>query len=148
MTDTDSQVQLEVKWGGAGRERHGLAAVCQKNKCKGFFHIVWPSYWFAVWLRTPLDGGKESEFSFLSESIEGGPEGASEGLETWPHASVSLWMGLCAAIWRDSCCFVAQSHLTLCDPMDCSPPGSSVHGIVRMRGAQALKKGCPSMCLL
>ena len=25
-------------------------------------------------------------------------------------------------------CFVAQSHPTLCDPMDCSPPGSSVHG--------------------
>ena len=23
----------------------------------------------------------------------------------------------------------AQSCLTLCDPMDCSPPGSSVHGI-------------------
>ena len=23
----------------------------------------------------------------------------------------------------------AQLHLTLCDPMDCSPPGSSVHGI-------------------
>ena len=25
-------------------------------------------------------------------------------------------------------CFVAQSCLTLCSPMDCSPPGSSVHG--------------------
>ena len=25
-------------------------------------------------------------------------------------------------------CLVAQSCLTLCDPMDCSPPGSSVHG--------------------
>ena len=25
-------------------------------------------------------------------------------------------------------CLVAQSHPTLCDPMDCSPPGSSVHG--------------------
>ena len=24
---------------------------------------------------------------------------------------------------------VTQSCLTLCDPMDCSPPGSSVHGI-------------------
>ena len=23
----------------------------------------------------------------------------------------------------------AQSYLTLCNPMDCSPPGSSVHGI-------------------
>ena len=26
---------------------------------------------------------------------------------------------------------VAQSCLTLCDPMDCSLPGSSVHGILR-----------------
>ena len=26
-------------------------------------------------------------------------------------------------------CSVAQSCLTPCDPMDCSPPGSSVHGI-------------------
>ena len=24
---------------------------------------------------------------------------------------------------------VAQSCLPLCDPMDCSPPGSSIHGI-------------------
>ena len=26
-----------------------------------------------------------------------------------------------------------QSHLTLCDPVDCSPPGSSVHGILQSR---------------
>ena len=26
-------------------------------------------------------------------------------------------------------CLVVQSCLTLCNPMDCSPPGSSVHGI-------------------
>ena len=26
-----------------------------------------------------------------------------------------------------------QSCLTLCEPMDCSPPGSSVHGIVQAR---------------
>ena len=25
------------------------------------------------------------------------------------------------------------SHLTLCDPMNCSPPGSSVHGILQAR---------------
>ena len=29
--------------------------------------------------------------------------------------------------------FVAQSCLTLWDPMDCSPPGSSVHGIPQAR---------------
>ena len=28
-------------------------------------------------------------------------------------------------------CLVAQSCLTPCDPMDCSPPGSSVHGILQ-----------------
>ena len=26
-----------------------------------------------------------------------------------------------------------QSCLTLCDPMDCSPPGLSVHGILQAR---------------
>ena len=28
---------------------------------------------------------------------------------------------------------VAQSRPALCDPMDCSPPGSSVHGILQER---------------
>ena len=28
---------------------------------------------------------------------------------------------------------VTQSCLTLCDPMDCSPPGSFVHGILQAR---------------
>ena len=31
------------------------------------------------------------------------------------------------------CVLVAQSCLTLCNPMDCSPPGSSVHGILQAR---------------
>ena len=39
---------------------------------------------------------------------------------------------------------VAQSCLTLCDPMDCSPPGSFVHGIFQARvlewGAIAFSK--------
>ena len=30
-------------------------------------------------------------------------------------------------------CEVAQSFPTLCGPMDCSPPGSSVHGIFQAR---------------
>ena len=31
------------------------------------------------------------------------------------------------------CAKSLQSYLTLCDPMDCSPPGSSVHGILQAR---------------
>ena len=30
-------------------------------------------------------------------------------------------------------CVLAQSCATLCDPGDCSPPGSSVHGILQAR---------------
>ena len=33
-------------------------------------------------------------------------------------------------------CLVTQLHLTLCDPMDCSPPGASVHGILQARTLQ------------
>ena len=32
-----------------------------------------------------------------------------------------------------SCCLVTQSCLTFCDPMDCSSPGSCVHGISQAR---------------
>ena len=30
-------------------------------------------------------------------------------------------------------CLVAQLWLTLCDPIDCSPPGSYVHGVLQAR---------------
>ena len=30
-------------------------------------------------------------------------------------------------------CLVTQSHLTLCNPVDCSPAGFSVHGIFQAR---------------
>ena len=33
-------------------------------------------------------------------------------------------------------CLVARSFLTLCDPMNCSPPGSSVHEILQARMLQ------------
>ena len=39
----------------------------------------------------------------------------------------SIWL-LMAVV-----CLVAQSCPTLCDPMDCSPPGSSVRGIFQVR---------------
>ena len=31
------------------------------------------------------------------------------------------------------CCLFAKLSLTLCDPMDCNPPGSSLHGISQAR---------------
>ena len=42
--------------------------------------------------------------------------------------SAKLPLAFCLCV-----CFVSQSCLTLCGPMDCSPPGSSVHGIFQAR---------------
>ena len=40
-----------------------------------------------------------------------------------------LWVSILSSLKV----LVAQSRLTLCDPMDCSPPGSSVHEILQAR---------------
>ena len=42
------------------------------------------------------------------------------------HSLVFLWM-------QHSCCLVAKSCPIICNPVDCSPPGSSVYGILQAR---------------
>ena len=49
-----------------------------------------------------------------------------------------LWLVFMIYLWAQwayfyCVCVTAQSCLTLCYPMDCSPPGSSVHGIFQAR---------------
>ena len=44
-----------------------------------------------------------------------------------------LTLGFLAGLGTHVLCSVVQSCLTLCDPMDCSPPGSSVNGISQAR---------------
>ena len=41
-----------------------------------------------------------------------------------------------------------QSCLILCDPMDCSPPGSSIHGIFQARVLEWGAIAFSSLCLL
>ena len=60
-------------------------------------------------------------------------KGASE---TFSNFSKTLYQVRCKfALFIMYVCMLShvQSCLTLCDPMDCSPPGSSVHGILRTR---------------
>ena len=40
--------------------------------------------------------------------------------------------GLCGDLWC-CCCLVTKSCLTVCDFIDCSLPGSYVHGILQAR---------------
>ena len=69
----------------------------------------------------------------------------SDGDWTWKGMSVPERQGLWPGKENESESEVAQSCLTLCDPMDCSPPGSSVHGILQARilewGAISFSRG-------
>ena len=69
----------------------------------------------------------------------------------------SLFLNFCRPHYLE-CCVVAQSCLSLCDPMDCSPPGSSAHGISKARilewvavsfstGSSRLRDQTPISCL-
>ena len=44
---------------------------------------------------------------------------------------VGVWVCLCVGV--GVCVLAAQSCLTLCNPMDYSPPGSSIHGLLQAR---------------
>ena len=60
-------------------------------------------------------------------------------VSSWPRdwTQVSHVVDRCFTIWATRVCthtlLVAQSCPTLCNPMDCSPPGSTVHGILQAR---------------
>ena len=52
----------------------------------------------------------------------------------WGQVWKSKWNRHFLDVWFACVCFlVTQLYLTLCDPMDCSPPGSSIHGIFQVK---------------
>ena len=61
--------------------------------------------------------------------------------ETQAILEQRLESGMINQAWRKVKVLVTQSRLTLCDPMDCGPPVSSVHGIIQTR---ILGVGCHS----
>ena len=69
--------------------------------------------------------------------IEGGSRWIDWDLHFRELTPAALWRRMVKWVaWRPVRkvkVLVALSCLTLCDPMDCSPPGSSVHGILQAR---------------
>ena len=66
-------------------------------------------------------------------------EGERNGGELETKETEFMWLVTSlgeAVIYEDFCCYcclVDKSYLTLCDPMDCSLPGSFVHGVFQAR---------------
>ena len=64
----------------------------------------------------------------LSQSFSVDSTNHGTGWCQWPSKDAVRTRNFSAVL-----CLVTQSCLTLCNPMDCSPPGSSVHGISRQK---------------
>ena len=102
------------------------------------------------WLEQVVTGVEKCVFAPLS--------GGGSGLPSWPISKRGVWAKgrgkififtswkeskWCSFYWDWPCyrhsvslCVCAKSLQlcpTLCDPMDCSPPGSSVHGVLQAR---------------
>ena len=75
---------------------------------------------------------KGNEYFILEES----------NLPWWRARDKTGWVHVCSpwALCPSTLCLVAHSCPTLCDPMDCSPPGSSVHGDSPAKNTEV---GCP-----
>ena len=79
------------------------------------------------------------------------------GHMTWVRSHMGPLSNYCLVREINTCASSLQSCLTLCDPTDCSPPGSSVHGDSPGKstgvGCHALLQGIfpirrPNLCLL
>ena len=75
------------------------------------------------------NGGSGQDFLISPLHISGLLKGLSTASGLLPVGMVCVTSLLVCACT----CSLAQSCLTLCDPLDCSLPGSSVHGIFQAR---------------
>ena len=97
------------------------AQICNL-KSKGF--------WFSrvPWIPAHLPFSKLSRVD-VSHLFLDLSNGGNSNLFTKAHLGVLTLLAMSQASFLVCVCvLVTQSYLTICAPMDCSPPGSSVHG--------------------
>ena len=58
--------------------------------------------------------------------------------EFLPLTNFKLCVCVCVCVCVHACIYTHTLTWTLCDPMDCSPPGSSVHGILQQECSSGL----------
>ena len=97
---------------------------------------VWPHIAHHIAHQVPLsmEFSKQEYWSGLPCSPPG--DLSSPGIKPWSSALQATYLplshqGSLSGPWKES--EVAQSCPTLCDPVDCSLPSSSVHGILQAR---------------
>ena len=112
---------------GLPRWCSGKESTCQCRRCKRHRFDPWVGKipWRREQLPTPVfwPGEFQGQRSLAGYS----PWGCKQS-DTTERLSFQGFLS-----WRVCVCSAAELCLTLCEPMDGSPPGSSVHGIIQAR---------------
>ena len=121
-TDTSSSVYLMVS----------------QESVKLWYQVIFQSYLNAciTYRHNSSTQNLHFLFCFISLLVNKSSEDSSSANDENPILPIkrsSTTSCLKFHIWGVLQCLVTQSCPTLCDPMDCSPPGSSVHGILQAR---------------
>ena len=113
--------------------------------------MTWSVHWMQLWLKhfssicanklqsqVPWRRAWQPTPVFLPGEFHG--QRSMAGYSPWGHKELDTTEQLTLSHFRGrfgielGCSvLIAQLCLTVCDPMDCSPPGSSVHGIHQAR---------------
>ena len=91
-----------------------------------------------MWVQSGDQSGREGSSQPISydTALDGSPLLLSalwESLHSGGSAVHPSTFQPCTRLSIFCCCLLIKSYLTLCDSMDCSLPGSSVHGIFQAR---------------
>ena len=128
------------------------AMKCKKKWCMSlpvalpyfFFCLTRDYYWYSkkwfLFLKVPAQRWWQHEGeSLLSQSVMSSSTGEKQTFAFLCHWKLgvacyhSAWKGVCVCECVCVCVCCPFSHGDCCNPMDCSPPGSSVHGILQAR---------------
>ena len=124
----------------APRQGQGIGHLCfvgspqEKNKDRvpltGNNLVSTGAFWWMVFPSRTWDSLGETD---IRHSRKGGWDGNKAGTKVKPHHRLSWFSRLTKHqhAWHEV--LVAQPCLTLCNSLDCSPPGSPVHGILQAR---------------
>ena len=105
----DSKSQLAASW---------EKTVISRNKIFFFFQSC-RYYYFYTFIK---------QCNFFQETFMW-----SDGLDALLQWKKCLWIPLCVCVCVCVCVLAAQSRLILCDPLDFTLPGSSVHRNLQVR---------------
>ena len=118
-------------------KEHNILAykkITQNWEIKIICNCTLPHRWKIMGSLFAIQCRQEEIYSFNPKSNICWPHGKWKDKSTSPGGG-NLWSvsGMCITKEHKKNAEVAQSCLTLCNPMDCSLPGSSIHGIFQAR---------------